>query len=317
MSWIRDQLERFRQQPVIGYRADQSPLAEPTAIAALALQAHQLPLFAEPAADWLVERQSLQGEIGVMPGHEEPGWATALALIVWHQMPQRHKYLGPIELATQWLLEARGKVLEPDTDLGHNVELVGWSWAPNTHSWIEPTAMSILALRALGQLRHPRTQEGIKLLIDRQLPAGGCNYGNTFVLGQLLRPHVQPTGVAMAALSGQIDTSGRLPRSLAWLRRQLSEQTTSSSLAWGLLGLAAHGELPANYQQFLEAAAARQIAHENSPYKLAMLLLAAAGERAFPFLAVPRRLPPIDADDAAARRSSSAPSLALDAEISP
>lgn len=256
-------------------------MAEPVAMVALALQAHEMHDACRPATDWLAERQNLQGEVGVMHLHNDPGWNTPWAMIVWHQSPEREAYRGQLELATQWLLGAKGKVLEPDNDLGHNVQLVGWSWAPNTHSWIEPTSAAVLALRTVGLAGHERTLEGIQLLVDRQLPAGGCNYGNTFVLGQLLRPHVQPTGIAMAALAGSIDPNGRLIRSLGWLKRQLSGSTTCSSLAWGLLGLAAHQQLPSAADEYLDAVAHRQMMSENSPYKMAMLLLASAASRSF------------------------------------
>ena len=132
-------------------------------------------------------------------------------------------------------------------DFGHNTELVGWAYAEQTHSWVEPTAFAVLALqgrRARPTIR-PRAK-GSRVLLDRQLPGGGLNYGNTFVLGQLLRPHVQPTGIALLALAGEADASGRLPKSIAWLRRSIGPETTPLSLGWAVLGLRAHGvELPA------------------------------------------------------------------------
>ena len=60
------------------------------------------------------------------------------------------------------------------------------------------------------------------LLLDRQLPSGGCNYGNTSVLGQMLRPHVQPTCVALLALAKEQDQGSRIAKSVSWLRKALS-----------------------------------------------------------------------------------------------
>ena len=117
------------------------------------------------------------------------------------------------------------------------------------------------------------------MLIDRQLETGGCNYGNTVVLGQPLRAHVQPTGIAMLALAGEKDAVGRIGHSLRYLRGALSQKTTPSSLCWGILGLAAHGQAPLETQDWLAAAYTHIHAHGDSPHKLALLALAALEER--------------------------------------
>jgi len=54
---------------------------------------------------------------------------------------------------------------------------------------------------------HPRADEAVQLMLDRILPGGGCNYGNTIVLDQLLRPHIQPTGIVLLALAGDANRS--------------------------------------------------------------------------------------------------------------
>ena len=62
------------------------------------------------------------------------------------------------------------------------------------------------------QRRRSGGPRGSAVLLDRQLPGGGLNYGNTYVLGQLMRPHVQPTGIALLALAGEADASGRIAK---------------------------------------------------------------------------------------------------------
>ena len=96
--------------------------------------------------------------------------------------------------------------------VGHDTTLQGWPWVVGTHSWVEPTAINVLALRSAGQAGHPRCREAVKLLLDRQLPEGGWNYGNTTVLGHVLRPQVQPTGLALAALAGETDVRSKVQR---------------------------------------------------------------------------------------------------------
>ncbi len=96
------------------------------------------------------------------------------------------------------------------------------------------------------------------------------------MLGQILRPQVQPTGMALWALGGEEDPSGRIERSLAYLRRTLNQQTPTASLAWGLLGLAAHGERPEPVEEWLATATERTLARDRSRHKLALLALAGA-----------------------------------------
>jgi hypothetical protein len=112
--------------------------------------------------------------------------------------------------------------------------------------------MCVLALKATAHGDHPRAREGVRLLIDRLLPDGGCNYGNTSVLGQTLKPHLEPTGLTLLALAGETDASGRLARSVAYAREATPKSRTAASLAFGLLGLAAHGELPISANDWLQ-----------------------------------------------------------------
>ena len=93
-----------------------------------------------------------------------------------------------------------------------------WPWVLGTHSWIEPTAFNVLALKAAGRGEHPRTREAVRLLVDRLLPTGGCNYGNTTVLGQQLRPHLAPTGLVLLSLAGEQINDSRIAKSLAYLQ---------------------------------------------------------------------------------------------------
>ena len=53
-------------------------------------------------------------------------------------------------------------------------------------------------------LPTPRAAERIRLgtemLLDRACPAGGWNAGNGVVLGSPLKPHIDPTAIALLAL---------------------------------------------------------------------------------------------------------------------
>ncbi len=252
--WLDQVIGTIEKNPVIGYASHSAPATEPTAIAALVLLAHGKQESAKRASDFLINTQSSDGSVGVRQNEPDPQWPTSLAVLAWHAF-DKLAYATNIEQGVNWMLQAKGKAMEQTDDMGHNTQLVGWSWAEGTHSWIEPTAFHVLALKTVGRGDHPRTREAITLLLDRQLPTGGCNYGNTSVLGQMLRPHIQPTGIALLALAGEQDQGNRIAKSVAWLRKALSKETTRASLAWGLLGLAAHRITLPSATQWLESAA--------------------------------------------------------------
>ncbi|HEY2411331.1 MAG TPA: hypothetical protein VGI40_03765 [Pirellulaceae bacterium] len=299
MSWVDPILDRLAEAPAVGYSPAGKPAAEPTAIAALALLAHERNSAATAIADKLVQMQQENGEVAVRPGEEWPGWPTSLAISTWCAITHTDRAVGNalrgvpsgdapnlektsllherISRAIEWLLANRGRGVERSGDFGHNTELVGWAYAEGTHSWVEPTAFAVLALTAAGRQYEAAAREGIAVLVDRQLPGGGLNYGNTFVLGQQLRPHIQPTGIGLLALAGEADATGRIAKSIAWLRRSIGPQTTPTSLAWATLGLKTHGVTLPETDQWLENAAEQVRNRDASPYKLALLALAAKG----------------------------------------
>ncbi|HUE71415.1 MAG TPA: hypothetical protein VMP01_11075 [Pirellulaceae bacterium] len=298
MDWLASTLASLAAQPVIGYAPAQSPATEPTALAALALIAAGKARQAAPALDFLASCQGSDGAVGIRHSEPSPGWPTGLAVLAWRaadDASSRNAYAAHRRRAVDWILEAKGTAMPRSPEMGHDTQLVAWSWADKTHSWIEPTALNVLALKRAGLGTHARVREAIRLLVDRLLPVGGCNYGNTVVLGQTLRPHVQPTGLAMLALAGEVGPACRagpdqvsdraarsrpaagtyLERSLAYLQRSLIRPSTAMSGAWALLGLRAHGIELANGAELLAAAHRRVQAHDRSPHKLALLALAA------------------------------------------
>lgn len=275
MHWQNQIIEDLQRMPCRGYQADAQPATEPTAIAAIALARQGHYDSAKQATEWLALLQATDGSVGIRQGEPTPRWATSLAILSWMAVDAT-SYSRQIKAAVNWTLSMHGKPIEPDEDIGHDTRLVAWPWIEGTHSWIEPTSLHVCALKATEHNAHPRTREAIRLLVDRQLPAGGCNYGNTFVLGQALLPHVQPTGLAMLALAGETDSRDQIKRSLSYLTRSLSAGTTTASLCWGLLGLSAHDQRADDADLWLESAYGRTIRRDRSPYKLALLALAAS-----------------------------------------
>jgi len=309
MRWLDSIIDELCQTPCCGYRPDAPPATEPTALSAIALTIHGKRNAADQATEWLASLQTEEGSLadgtgsGVFFGNQTPRmgsrltekdsrppqrrirlgeptphWQTSLAILAWITVDAA-RYSKQIAAAINWTLSTQGARIEPTEDMGHDTQLIAWPWIEGTHSWVEPTALHVRALKAAGHSSHPRTREAIKLLIDRQLPAGGCNYGNTEVLGQALLPHEQPTGLAMLALAGESDEQGRIDRSLSYLKQALSARTATASLCWGVLGLSAHDQRPADAGLWLESAYGRTNCRDRAPYKLALLALAAASAK--------------------------------------
>ncbi|MCA9234242.1 MAG: hypothetical protein KDA44_02165 [Planctomycetales bacterium] len=270
------------------YGPQRTSVAEPAAWAALALLGHGRVDDALPPALWLAELQQSNGSVGISADLDEPRWCTSLAMLAWAAVDsanRQQRFAEPLANSARWALAERGKTNPRDSRIGHDTTLAGWSWAADTHSWLEPTCFFVMGLRAAGFATHPRVREGVRLVADRLLPAGGANYGNTMVLGQTLVPHLQPSGIAMLTLAGETAASDkRVAASLDYLAANAKAATTPASLAFALLGLTAHGRRPGDADRRL----ARAIQFEGGPaspdasavlppstYELALTLLAA------------------------------------------
>lgn len=251
------ELDAYTKPDHWGYRPQEQPAAEPLALAALAMVGADRVGDALPLLDKLCELQSPAGALGIYEGQAAPHWGTSLAILAWtaaiksKQPPAddvARRYQAAVVQGCRFLLSIEGKTIDqgepgkPGEAVSHNTMLVGWPWIESTHSWQEPTAFCFLALKAAGMRAHPRCEEALRLLLDRILPGGGCNYGNTIVLGQVLRPHIQPTGILLTAIAGDADNNDRVLKSVAWLQQAIDERTTTASLAYALMGLAAHGK---------------------------------------------------------------------------
>lgn len=215
-----------------------------TAWASLALAwTDRDPGLLEKARSRLAADQSEDGRLSISHGRPEACWPTALAILAWHRGSASH--LEAQGRAVQFLLQTTG-VHWPRVDgapVAHDTAIRGWPWIERTHSWVEPTALAVMALTVAGHGDHDRVREASLMLLDRQLPKGGWNYGNTFVFGKELLPMADATGMALGALAE------RTPReSVAISLQVLAGQTMRSrsplSLGWGLLGLGAWGEYP-------------------------------------------------------------------------
>ena len=218
------------------YRGNASS-AEPTLLAALALSVSGAPAErAKPLLAWAQKLQNPDGSVGVDPGHRDQGvWLTALAAIVLHHFGLAEN----AKRALDFLLSLRSVTALKDPRLRQDDTLTGWPWVPGTFGWVEPTAWSLIALSLSGLSGHPRAEEGVRFLLDRQIPSGGWNYGNPALDGKELLPFWDTTGLALVALHGHGDPK-RVGASLELMEKNQGKIESLSGLSWAVLCLDSH-----------------------------------------------------------------------------
>ncbi len=261
------------------YREGNTVCAEPTAVASLALAAHDTGTAAAAAGlAWLATDQRLDGCVPVSPQVKGPGWPTGLAVLAWTRTAATGpgRYRTQIDQAVGWLLATRGRrVAHAANVLGHDTSLRGWPWVEGTHSWAEPTAYAILALRAAKRPDHPRVREGMELALNRCIPGGGWNYGNPQVLGTALKPFPSTTGIVLSALAGE-PTGPRINASIEYLQQKVRSIRAPWTLAWGIIGLTAWNARPREASQWLAECAEHVEPETLCNTEAALLLLADA-----------------------------------------
>ncbi|NJL19155.1 MAG: terpene cyclase/mutase family protein [Bdellovibrionaceae bacterium] len=191
-----------------------------------------LPRIPQGTPPFLLSLQLTDGRFVLLPDKPEDCWVTAPALLALHGHPLPP---GPVQKAISFLLQHPGETADQLPEIfGHDTRLHGWPWIYGTHSWVDSTALVLLALRAHGLMAQPLFQEAVQLLLDRQLPTGGWNVGVKFVYETLSRPSYESTSIALAALSGIIPAS-QLARSTDYLQSSLSTCNTPLTLAWAAI----------------------------------------------------------------------------------
>lgn len=215
--------------------------AEPTCWALLALHgADRLtPQSADRGCAFLGQLQLPEGGFCTGTVDREANWSTSLAvfcLAVLDREPQRRQ--GGLD----WLLGFEGAHWKlADTQLfGHDTSIPGWPWLAGCHSWIEPTCYATFALKSAGMGGHQRLGYARRMILDRGLPSGGWNYGNTMVLGTQLRAFPSTTGVALLALVDEVDAA-QVRGGLRFLSSAMDRLVTPWALGWAVLAGRYHG----------------------------------------------------------------------------
>jgi hypothetical protein len=163
-----------------------------------------------------------------------------------------------------------------------NNDLVGWSWVPNSFSWVEPTSYALIALKKLrARLAdtnvNERIRQGDAMIYDRMCKGGGWNYGNSKVLDYALWPYPDITAIALIALQ---DHGGEKANqeSLQTLRKTTGEVDSGLALCWGSICLNLYGQDNSEWNSRLEKRfEATHFLGETKTLALAMLALSRSG----------------------------------------
>ena len=218
---------------------------EPTSWALLAISAASAP--ADHAVDRgtaffrrLPQQQGLIVEAG-LPG-PNAAW-NGLALLADTSLGDRPSD-GWRQNLMNGLLAARGIALEGPSSVRQDNQLRAWSWTEGTFSWIEPTALCLLALKkagASGATAITRMMDAEAVILDRACTGGGWNYGNANVLGQDLRPYVPTTALALLAMQDK-RSNPVVSTGLKWLSARADTERSTMALALSSICLTVYGE---------------------------------------------------------------------------
>jgi len=266
------------------YAAGQGSTVEATCAVLIALRDEAGGAASEARARglaWLRQAQHGDGGWGMSAADAESGWQTACALLALEHEGDGDGALArganwllgttPPELTAQGLEETRAKL---SIDGG----LYGWPWRRGEASWVEPTALSMLALLTVSQnpTIQARLNMAMRYLEDRRCSEGGWNFGNPVMLGAALPPRAHPTASALLALAG-IAREAIRTEDVQALRNEMDRDGGTLALAWGLLALRALGEDDAGAAGRLVGQRGPDGGWNGNPYHTAVALMALRG----------------------------------------
>ena len=218
-----------------GYHVNGMSYVEPTAAVLLALREPNL-----RARDFLLGLQHRDGGWGIAALDDESGWMTAWAIRALAKFDERDAVARGVE----WLLgvqvlrytdpAARAQVQKLN---GIDSTLRGFPWQSGDASWVQPTALAMLALDAAGQRAHPRFDEAVQYLRDRAIAGGGWNVGNPTMLGKTMPATAQDTALVLVAMRFVNANDAMMRQAIQYLRDVVTRAQTSSELAWTIYAL--------------------------------------------------------------------------------
>jgi hypothetical protein len=245
------------------------------------------------AVDWLVRHQNQDHSWPLNDTATQGSWTTALAITALSDNPETSvRALA----AARWLLEQEGSkpgilaeiiLWATGKSTANNVDrdLIGWSWVPNSFSWVEPTSYALIAVKKLrarlaGTNVDERIRQADAMIYDRMCNGGGWNYGNSKVLDYALWPYPDITAVALIAMQDHAQEKAN-QESLQVLSKIARETDSGLALCWAAICLNVYGQDNSEFQrQIGKRFAATVFLGETKTLALATIAL---GSKANPF----------------------------------
>lgn len=237
-----------------GYFPGKQSWLEPTAYAALALIG-AAGSEAVVGRAWDRVMSWRMGDGGWRPGGavDQSTWVTALVLLLGTALGADSKLLSG---AAGWLLAVSGQesrllsrlfsyfhLLQTEVNVQHR----GWPWAVGNSSWIEPTALTVLALKKCGDKvagpgARARIVDGEELILSRRGRDGGWNCGNPNVLKYDLPSYPESTAIALVGLQGRV--APELAGAVGVAAAYYGGCKSPLAKAWLAIALRSHGQAP-------------------------------------------------------------------------
>lgn len=264
-----------------GYAAQQSSAVEPTSAVLLALR--EDPSCAESCRrgiDWLRGAQHLDGGWGFNSRDDESAWQTAWAVLALARSGEGSRVLNQ---GVKWLLDVKTvqfgeEAMQASKKISTvDPSLRGWPWLPGEASWVEPTALAMLALESVpGIAATDRLNEALRYIQDRRCPGGGWNVGSPVIFASALLALVNTTAWVLLALF-KLAPGSILPEDFEILRTAMHRDGGVLGLAWGLLALRTIGQDHDSAEVRLAALQDQNGGWGNNPYKTAAALTGIRG----------------------------------------
>jgi hypothetical protein len=235
-----------------GYFPGKQSWMEPTVYALLALQGRpEGRTSVEKAWRLLLSWQSSDGSWRPGTTVQDGTWVTALGVLAACGL---NTLDGPGTRGIGWLMDVSGAesrwtvrvmsyfhFLKTDVNVNHR----GWPWRPGTSAWIEPTALTILALKKSMEHRRDgqvaaRVREGEELILSRRDRDGGWNSGNPSVLKYDLPSYPETTALALLGLQGR--SGQELSVAMDTARRFYGGCKSSLAKAWLTIAFRCYGQ---------------------------------------------------------------------------
>ena len=262
---------------------------ESTSLAVTALKAIPVNTAAENrkrGIDWLLRRQNKDHSWPLNETAQEGSWTTALAITALSDNAENSER---VLAAARWLLEQEGSkpgilaeiILWATGNSGLNKlnkDLIGWSWVPNSFSWVEPTSYALIAIKKLrarlaGTNVDERIRQADAMIYDRVCNGGGWNYGNSRVLDYALWPYPDITAVALIAMQDHAREQAN-QESLQVLSKIARETDSGLALCWAAICLNIYAQDNSGFQGQIEKRfAATAFLGESKSLALAVIAL--------------------------------------------